>query len=133
MDVSPKLVLRSLVQVQPTYFHLIHDISCHFEYIKHSLKYSKTLVLHSFSLISDRRYQITLFIVMMLVFTIPDFATFKEEKVKSIIILLLLIILIKVLITRKEILRDDRTLPAPAITVCPYFVDNVNPEVVDTG
>ena len=83
MDVSPKLVLRSLVQVQPTYFHLIHDISCHFEYIQHSLKYSKTLVLHSFSLISDRRYQITLFIVMMLVFTIPDFATFKEEKVKS--------------------------------------------------
>ena len=83
MDVSPKLVLRSLVQVQPTYFHLIHDISCHFEYIQHSLKYSKTLVLHSFSLISDRRYQITLFIVMMLVFTCPDFATFKEEKVKS--------------------------------------------------
>ena len=48
-----------------------------------------------------------------------------------IIILTILIILIKVLITRKEILRDDRTLPAPAITVCPYFVDNVNPEVID--
>ena len=36
----------------------------------------------------------------------------------------------KVLVTRKEILRGDQSLPAPALTVCPYFIKDVSAQVL---
>ena len=36
----------------------------------------------------------------------------------------------KVLVTRKEILRGDQSLPAPALTICPYFIKDVSAQVL---
>ena len=79
--------------------------------------------------------QIALFIVMMLVFTSPDIETFKEEKVDSYSFPVHQNqpfnhdLSTQVLVTRKEILQENQTLPAPAITVCPYFIRNVSAKV----
>ena len=32
--------------------------------------------------------------------------------------------------TRKEVLRGDQSLPAPALTVCPYFIKDVSAQVL---